>query len=415
MNIAFYSHYFTPEIGAPSSRVHDLSRQFQAAGHNVEVVTCFPNHPAGKIYEGYSPGVYMRELLDNVLVHRHWTYITPNKGFLKKTIGHVSYLPSAVLVSNRRLNPPDIVIGSSPTFFAAMAAAIAGIQYKTPFVMEVRDLWPAIFVDLGVIKSRRMIHWLEKLELALYRRAIRVVTVTEAFRCNLIERGIEADKVYTIPNGADTEFWRPRPVPGELKKRLGLEGCFVVLYIGAHGISHALGRVLEAAVRLQGYVPVRFLFVGEGAEKNALIARAKALGLQNVIFHGPVDKKAVRDFYALADICLVPLRNIKLFEGFIPSKMFEIMAMGRPIVASLAGEPAEILSRSGSALVVPSEDSRGMAEAILHIYSHREVAENMGKSGRKFVVEHYSRRSLAANYVDVLKEAVELYRQQVGK
>ena len=412
MNIAFYSHYFTPEIGAPSARLFDLSKQWQAAGHYVDIVTCFPNHPVGRIYDGYRSGVYMLELLDGLSVHRHWTYITPNKGFLKKTIGHVSFLPSAVLLSNRRLKHPQIAIGSSPTFFAAMGAAAAGMQHKIPFVMEVRDLWPAIFVDLGVIRNGRVIRMLEKLELSLYSRAAKVVTVTEAFRRNIIERGIEADKVHTIPNGADTEFWRPRPVPKRLKERLGLEGSFVVLYIGAHGISHALTRILESAALLEGRAPIRFLFVGEGAEKSALMERAKVLNLKNVIFHEPVNKEAVRDFYALADVCLVPLRNIKLFEGFIPSKMFEIMAMGKPIIASLSGEPADILARSGSAVIVPPEDSEGIAEAALHLYAHPEDGEKMGERGRAFVVHHYSRRSLASTYMEVLREAVELYRSR---
>jgi glycosyltransferase involved in cell wall biosynthesis len=415
VNIAFYSHYFAPEIGAPSARIYDLSKQWQAAGHDVEVVTCFPNHPVGRIYEGYSPGVYMHELLDGIPVHRHWTYITPNKGFLKKTIGHVSYLPSAVLLSNRRLNHPQVTVGSSPTFFAAMAAVAAGIQHKIPFVMEVRDLWPAIFVDLGVIRNRRVIRWLERLELALYGQAAKVVTVTEAFRRNLIERGIPEQKVHAIPNGADTDFWNPDEPPAELRKRLGLGGQFVVLYIGAHGISHALGRVLDAAARLKNVPAMQFLFVGEGAEKDALTNQARDLNLNNVMFHEPVDKERVRDFYALADVCLVPLRNIPLFDGFIPSKMFEIMAMGRPIVASVRGEAAEILMRSRSAIVVPPEDSAAIAQAVLHLYEQREEAKKMGEHGRGFVMRHYSRQALAADYLEVLEQAVDVYRRSVEK
>jgi glycosyltransferase involved in cell wall biosynthesis len=413
MNIALHSHYFVPEIGAPSARIYDLSQQWLRFGHNVQVITCFPNHPTGTLYPGYKEGLYTRESLDGIEVHRHWTYITPNKGFLKKTIGHVSYLPSAVLLSNMRLNCPQVAVGSSPTFFAAIAAAVAGIQYKIPFVMEVRDLWPAIFVDLGVLRNQMLIKILERLELTLYRKATRIVTVTKAFRHNLLERGIPAEKVHTIPNGADVDFWKPDGTSGDLGRELGLEGCFVVLYIGAHGISHALARILDAAVQLKNQPDIRFVFVGEGAEKAELLREAGELRLGNVLFHDPMDKDGVRMFYSLADVCLVPLRNIPLFDSFIPSKMFEIMAMGKPIVASLRGEAAAILEQSGSAIVVPPEDSTAVAQAVLHLHKRREEAIKMGQRGRGFVVRHYSRQYLAAKYLEILEQAVDVFGPRI--
>jgi glycosyltransferase involved in cell wall biosynthesis len=400
MNIGFYSHYFTPEIGAPSARIYDLSQQWLAIGHPVQVVTCFPNHPMGKLYEGYQPGFYMHENLDGISVHRHWSYITPNKGLIKKTLGHISYLLSALIFRNRYLEDLDITIGTSPTFFAPMAAAWTAFQRKIPFIMEVRDLWPAIFVELGVLRNPSLIRWLERWELALYRQATRVVTVTEAFRHNLIERGVPASKVVTIRNGADVEFWQP----------IELEGRFVALYIGAHGISHALGSILESAARLRNQQNIQFLFVGEGAEKDQLIRQAEEARLANVHFLDPVDKHAVREFYAVADVCLVPLRDIPLFQSFIPSKMFEIMSMERPIIGSVRGETADILRESGGALVVEPEDSEAIAQAVLWIYEHPDEAQAMGQRGRQFMANNYSRRSLAELYVDVMNEAILEFR-----
>ena len=410
MNIGFYSHYFTPEIGAPSARIYDLSQQWLTMGHPVQVVTCFPNHPIGKLYEGYKCGFYLHEKLNGINVHRHWTYITPNKGFLRKTLGHISYLPSALILSNRHLRELDITIGTSPTFFAPMAAAWTALQRKIPFIMEVRDLWPAIFVELGVLRNPSLIRWLEQWELALYRQATRVVTVTEAFRHNLIERGVPARKVVTIRNGADVEFWQPIEFPGILRKNLELEGRFVVLYIGAHGISHALGSILESAGRLRNQENIQFLFVGEGAEKEQVIRQAEEARLENVHFLDPVDKHAVREFYAVADVCLVPLRDIPLFESFIPSKMFEIMSMARPIIGSVRGETAGILRESGGALVVEPEDSQAIAQAVLWIYEHPDEAQAMGQRGRQFMANNYSRRSLAELYVEVMNEAILEFR-----
>jgi len=414
MNIAVYSHYFTPEIGAPSARIHDLAKQWQAMGHHVQVDTCFPNHPTGHVYPGYQRQNYQHEQLDGIEIHRHWTYITPNEGFIKKTLGHISYLPSSILFSNHHLRPVDVTIGTSPTFFAAMAAAYTAMRRNVPFVMEVRDLWPAIFAELGVLRNASLIAMLERLELALYRKATHVVTVTEAFRQNLIERGVPTQKVTTITNGADTSYWQPTPVPCELRQTLELDGRFVVLYIGAHGISQALSSILDSAKQLQQHAQICFVFVGEGAEKTKLLEQANAMNLPNVQFLDSVDKTMVKQFYALADVCLVPLRNIPLFKTFIPSKMFEIMAMGKPIVGSVSGEPAEILTRSGGALVVEPEDSQAVAQAILTLYQQPDLLAQLGTHGRQFVIDHYSREALAKTYSNLLVQAIETHTKRTA-
>jgi len=406
MNISVFSHYFTPEIGAPSARIFDMSQQWVKADHKVEVVTCFPNHPMGEIYPGYQGGSYQLEEMNDLRVHRNWTYITPNKGFIKKSLGHLSFLYSARWHSIDKLNKPDVAMGTSPTFFAAMAAAKAARRYRIPFIMEVRDLWPACFVDLGVLKQPLLIKLLEKWELSLYRQADRVVTVTESFREDLISRGVPPEKVTTIYNGADEDFWQPQDPPADLQKKHGVDGKFVVLYIGAHGISQALGRVVEAADKVKDTKDIHFLFVGEGAEKEQLTQQAKQLGLDNITFVDPVGKDEVKAYYALADVCLVPLRNIPLFKTFIPSKMFEMMAMEKPILASLEGEAADILNDSGAAMVVPPEDSQALAEKLRALHGDPTGLADMGKAGRKFVIEKFSRRTLAAKYAQIMAEAI---------
>ena len=370
-------------------------------------MTCFPNHPSGRLYPGYAGGRYLHEVLDGISVHRHWTYTTPNRGLVKRSIGHLSYLPGALLVSNRHLEPPDVVIGSSPTFPAAEAAAWTAASRRIPFVMEVRDLWPAVFTELGVTRNRTLVGGLEMLELRLYHRATRIVTVTESFRQNLVRRGVPADKVLTIPNGADLDYWTPRDPSSELRRRLGLGDAFLILYIGTHGISQGLGAVLDAAERLRDRDDIRFLFVGEGAEKEALLERAKRSGLGNAVFLDPVAKEEVRDFYALADACLIPLRDIPLFDGFIPSKMFEVMAMGRPLIGSVRGESAAILERSGGAVVTPPEDGAAIADAVVALCSDPARRRAMGSAARDFVAEHHGRGLLAARYLGLLEDAIE--------
>ena len=411
MNVMWISHYFMPEIGAPSARLFDLSRQWIKNGHRVSAITCFPNHPNGRIYSGYQYKYYSYENYFGIDIHRTATYITPNRGFTKKLLGHVSLLPSAVTCSLFKNLRSDVVIGTSPTFFAAMAAAIEGTRRRIPFVMEVRDLWPAIFVELGVLKNRFLINTCERLELFLYKRAAKVVTVTEAFRQNLIARGIPSEKVVTIPNGADTEYWKPNDsFPGNTRDS-EFQGKFIVLYIGAHGISHALDCILDVANRVQGISDILFLFVGDGAEKSKLKKEVSNMVLNNVIFRDPVDREGVRRYYQMADLCLVPLRNVPLFNAFIPSKMFEIMSMGKPMIASITGEAADIIKRSGCGVVVMPENSEAIASALVDLYQSPEKCRKMGIAGRDFVSSYYNRKSLAQRYMDLLEETVTGFRR----
>lgn len=413
MKIAAFSHYFVPEVGAPSARVFDMARQWVETGHEVQVVTCLPNHPQGQIYPGYHKNRHMNEDMAGIKVHRHLTYITANRGFIKKTLSHVSFWPSARIFSTPRLGSVDVTIGTSPTFFAAMAAADAAKRNRAPFIMEVRDLWPDIFVDLGVITNQRIIKLLRLWEMSLYKRAARVVTVTESFRASLLERGLPPDKVHTITNGADIDFWTPRSPQPETAASLGLSGCFVVLYLGTHGISQRLSQVVEAAKSLQNRTDIKFLLVGAGAEKAALQQQAREARLENLVFHDPVDKEQVREMYAMADAALVPLRDIPLFDAFIPSKLFEVMAVGKPVIGCLRGEAADILRRSKGGMLVKPEDCHALAAVVRELADDPGRCRELGCRGRKFVEKNYSREMLATRYETLMEQVIAEHRELV--
>lgn len=221
-----------------------------------------------------------------------------------------------------------------------------------------------------------------------------------------------ARRFQTIPNGADIDYWQPQAPSEDLRRQLGLEEQFVVLYSGAHGISQALSTILESASILKEQQNIIFLMVGEGADKEALVIQARERGLSNVRFLDPVTRQEVRSFYALANVCLVPLRNIPLFQSFIPSKMFEILAMERPIIGSVAGEAADILNRSGGAIVVAPEDSKAIAEAIHTLHQYPERGYEMGLRGRAFIKHYYSRTALAHSYRQLLHEAIASYTRK---
>jgi glycosyltransferase involved in cell wall biosynthesis len=406
VRIAIVSHYFWPELGAPSARLLELGRAWATRGHEVSVVTNFPNHPTGVIPEDYRGMPFLIEEVEGLRVIRCRTYATPNRGVVRKTLGHLLFMLQAVVQATPHLGQTDVLVASSPTLFAAVAAYVMSRRLGVPFVLEVRDLWPAIFVDLGVLRNRLAIGVLESLELFLYRRSRAVVTVTRAFARDIEARGIDPGKLHVIYNGVDLAAFEPGPRDQELRRRLGVRDKLVVLYCGAHGISHALARILDVAEKLRDDDQVHFLLVGEGAEKEALVERAQLDGLVNVTFHPGVARAEVPAFYRSADVCLVPLRAVPLFRSFVPSKMFEILACGRPILASLEGEAAEILKASGAAIVVPPEDVDALDAAVRRLAADSSLRAKLAGRGRPFVSERYDRDALAARYLGVLDSAV---------
>ena len=414
MRTLVVTHYFPPEIGAPQARLSELAATWASDGDQVTVLTGMPNHPTGVLPPEYRGAIRRRERRDGYDVVRTWLYATPNEGVARKTLGHLSFMASSVLLGGRICGRADTVVVSSPTFFSIGSAWLLAKLKRARFVVEIRDLWPAIFVELGVLTNRRVIGLLERLELAAYAAADQVVVVSEGFRDNLIERGVPAGKVHTVRNGVDlTRFDPAAPPDPAVRARLGAKpGDCLVLYLGTHGISQGLPAVADAAARLAGAAgpnqdpgqPVRFAFVGDGADKQRLAARVAELGLDNVTLLPGVPSAEVPGLLAAADICLVPLRQVPLFATFIPSKMFELLAAGRAVIGSMTGEAAHILGEAGG-VVVPPEDSVALAEAISALAADPELRQAMGRAGRAHVERAYDRAALAREYRKILDQA----------
>jgi glycosyltransferase involved in cell wall biosynthesis len=402
MRIVIVTHYFPPETGAPQARLSALASAWASDGDDVTVLTGMPNHPTGVVPPEYRGAIRRRERRDGYRVLRTWLYATPNEGVARKTLCHLSFMVTSVLLGGRASGPADVVVVSSPTFFSIGAGWLLARLKRAKLVVEVRDLWPAIFTELGVLTSRPLIRLLERLELAAYSAADTVIVVSNGFRANLIGRGVPASKVHTIRNGVRPgEFDADTPADTGLRARLGARsGDSLVLYAGTHGISQGLTSVAEAAALLTGE-PIRFAFVGEGADKSHLQRRVTELGLRNVTVLPGVSHEEVPALLAAADICLVPLRDVPLFSAFIPSKIFEYLAAGRAVVGAVAGESAEIL-RDAGALVVPPADIGALADAIRMLATDPQRQQAMGRQGRRYVEEHFDRDMLARLYRKLL-------------
>lgn len=398
MRILIVTQYFPPEVGAPQARLSSLAAEWSAAGDSVMVLTGMPNHPTGVLPPEYQGAFLRRERHDGHRVVRTWLYATPNERVARKTLSHLSFMISSVLLGGRASGRADVVVVSSPTLFSIASAWLLARLKRAAFVVEIRDLWPAQVVALGVLTSRPLIWLLERFELAAYAAADAVVVVSDGFRANLIDRGVPAYKIHTIRNGVTlSEFDPLAPADPALRARLGAgPGDCLVLYAGTHGISHALPKVAEAAALLAGQ-PVHVAFVGGGADKPLLERRVAELGLTNVTLAPAVPHREVPALLAAADITLVSLRDVSLFTTCIPSKMFEYLAAGRPVIAAVAGEAAQILREAG-AIVVPPEDSAALAAAIGELAADPARRAELGWRGREYVERFFDHTELARQY-----------------
>lgn len=407
MHILFLTDNFPPEVNAPASRTLEHCRHWVAAGHRVTVLTGVPNFPAGRIFPGYRNRWWQREVMDGVEVIRVWTYVTANEGFLGRVFDYVSFMISAT-IAGFFVKGVDVVVGTSPQFFTVCAAhAVATIKRK-PFVFELRDLWPESIRAVGAMRDSVFLRLMEKVELYLYRRARLIVSVTRSFRLVLAERGIDIRKIEVITNGVELSRFVPQPKDAALVAELGLAGKFVSGYVGTHGMAHALETLLLAAQQLAAGPDSdrhRILFLGDGASKPQLLSMAHRLELDNVLFLDSVPKDQVARYWSLLDVSVIHLRRTPLFETVIPSKLFECMGMGIPVLLGVAGEAAQIVEAEEIGLVVEPENHEMLAKGIQRFAEDGALAARCRQRSLA-AAPSYDRKELAQRMLVALEDVV---------
>jgi glycosyltransferase involved in cell wall biosynthesis len=402
MRVLIVSHFFHPEVGAPQARLRFFARDWSTRGDDVTVLTGFPNHPTGVIPSAYRGKLRMTEDMDGVRIVRTWVYATPNERMLRRTLGHLSFMVSSVLLGTRAVGKQDIVIVSSPTFFSIFSGWLIARLRRARFVLELRDMWPAFMVELGVVRRRSVIRLLYALELAAFRAADAIVAVTEGFRDEIVARGISPEKVHVQPNGVDMAQFSGTPDGrADMRRQLGAsDDDALVVYAGAHGITYAIPEIADVARDLRGE-RVHFAFVGDGPVKQRLAQRVTELGLNNVSLVSSVPHEDMPRLLAAADICLLPDRDLGFLKRVIRAKIFEYMAAARPIVAGTRGETADILTDAG-AVVVPPEDGVAIGNAIRDLAHDRARRTSIGRAERKYVTERFDRAHIAQRYRTLL-------------
>ena len=400
MRVLMFTQYYPPEVGATQNRMHFFAKRLAAQGHQVTVVAEVPNHPAGIIFPGFRWRLWKRTVDDGVRVIRVWVTTGPNKTFLVRAGFYLTYAVNAAIaaltLAGRR---HDVVFATSPPLTVGLPGLVYAKLRRVPFVLDIRDLWPLLAVELGELRNPRVVRLALALERLLYRHATAATVVTRGFARYLRDQGYDADRIVFLPNGTIPEVFHPLQPDAALATSLGLDGKFVVGFLGLHGIAQDLEGVLEAARLVAGdvrYQRVQFLFVGEGPVKASLLEAQRRLGLRNVTCLPQVPQHEVARYIGLCDAVLVPLRKLEIFHTFVPSKLFDFMACARLILLQVDGEAREILARAGAGLFVPPGEPTALAAAIEEVAdmeSGRRAA--MGAAGLAFVHRHYLRETQA--------------------
>lgn len=403
MKILFISDNFLPEVNAPATRTHQHCREWVKQGAEVTVITCVPNFPRGKVYEGYKNKLYQVEEIDGIRVIRVWSYIAANTGFYKRTMDFVSFAFMAFWVGLFRKT--DVIIATSPQFFTAIGGYFLGLFKRKPWIMEVRDLWPESIKAVGAMKEGRVYNFLERLELFLYRKAAKVVVVTDKFKENLTSRGIPADKIEVVKNGVILDEYIPQAKNAPLRQKLGLDDKFVLTYLGTHGMAHGLDFVLESAAKIKENDDVHFLLIGDGAEKSKLIGIKEKLNLSNVTLHPPVPKTEVHEYISASDVALVCLKKSDTFKSVIPSKIFENAAMQCPILLGVEGESKDIIESYHAGTCFEPENEREFIDKVLEM-SNSNGEYKVYQQGCERLAKDFSREKLAGKMLTIIKDVV---------
>ncbi len=413
MKILYVSQYFPPEMGAPAARAAELAWHWARAGHEVSVLTGFPNHPTGVVPDEWRPRLrrlFCNEMLSGVKVFRTWLWPLPNRKAHERMRNYASFCLSAAL-RGMALPRPDVIIATSPQLLVGLSGWWLAFSRQIPFVFEVRDLWPESLTAVGMGNEDSLLHHaLSGIARFLYERCDQIVVVSPAFAEPLIHNWrVPAEKIAVVENGVETDLFAPQSEPSNLalRRELNAEGKFLICYAGTMGMAHGLETLLDSAEQLRHRNrDVQFLLVGEGAEKQRIKALAQSRDLANVQFLDQQPREKIPAIISACDGCLVLLKKTDVFKTVIPTKMLEFMSCARPVILGVEGQARQIVEQAGAGLAIEPENAEALTQAIEQLAADRELAAALGKKGREYIVQNFSRRQTAEKYINVLQSVV---------
>ncbi|PKV48791.1 hypothetical protein ATE84_0803 [Aquimarina sp. MAR_2010_214] len=397
MKLLFLTDNFPPEVNAPATRTYEHCKEWVQDGVDVTVITCAPNFPKGRVFDGYKNKLYQKEIVDGIKVIRVWTYISANEGFLKRILDYLSFMISSFIVG--LFIKTDLIIATSPQFFTVISGRWLSFWKRRKWIMEVRDIWPESIKAVGAMDTNPVIRFFEFLEKRMYKSASKIVVVTDSFRKILIERhNVPSSKIGVVKNGANTSLFKPVEKHAGLLKELNLEDKIVIGYIGTHGMAHALDFILKCAKKIQNK-KVHFLFLGDGAKKVELLELKNTLKLDNVTMLPSVNKQEVVNYISILDIALVNLKKSDTFKHVIPSKIFELCAMNKPILLGVEGETKILIEEYKVGVTFEPENEKDFLDKVMIIIekqNHKEGFENL--------IRDFDRKILAKKMLMFIKD-----------
>jgi len=397
MRILFLTDNFPPETNAPATRTYEHCLKWVKMGYKVTVITCFPNFPKGKVFEGYTNKLYQKEDIDGIRVIRVWTYISENNGFVKRIIDYVSFAVTSFLFG--LFLKTDLIIATSPQFFTAISGRMLSVFKRIPWVMEVRDLWPDSIAAVGSMnKNSKAFIILKKIEHHLYLSASKIVVVTDSFKKYIIkEHQITPEKVGVFKNGVlISNFKKPKLNDVmTLKESLDLQNKIIISYIGTHGLAHGLKFILESISKISN-PNLHFLFIGDGAEKQNLIKYSKTLNSKNFTFLESVTKSEIPLYIEISDFSLVNLKKSDEFKNVIPSKIFENIAMYKPILLGVEGESKELIDDYEVGVCFEPENKESFLNSL---YDIQKLDRESFKVNCNKMLADFDRNNIAENLI----------------
>jgi glycosyltransferase involved in cell wall biosynthesis len=384
------------------TRHHELARYLSKRGHHVTIIASPISYLTGTSSKQPSQD-YPFTTSDHISIIRTYTYPALHRSFIHRILSFLSFMVSS-FIAGLQVKDVDLVWGTSPPIFQGMTAWVLSRLKNVPFLFEVRDLWPAFAVQIGVLQQPLLIRLSEWLEHFLYTHADRLVVNSPGFVSHVKARG--ADKVALIPNGTDPSMFDPQNNGSQFRISHGLEGKFLVLYAGAHGVSNDLEIVLKAAQQIADNPNINIVFVGDGKDKPALMGKAVEMGLINVHFLPPVPKAEMGTALAAADACVAILKPIPLYSTVFPNKVFDYMAAGRPVILAIDGVIREVVEKAGAGIFVSPGDPEALANTIKSLANNPKLCTELGQNGRNYVEMNYDRAKLADQLASILEQLV---------
>ncbi|HEV2424113.1 MAG TPA: glycosyltransferase family 4 protein [Terriglobia bacterium] len=405
MRILFITQYFPPETGAPQNRISDLALRLSKSGHSVTILTAFPNYPEGRVAGAYRRRLRMIDLWCGLRVVRTWIYATPSKGFIPRLCNYFSFVLSSMILGARAAGGQDVLIVESPPLFLGLAGLVISRIKRARLVFNVSDLWPESAVALGVIRNRALIRFAGRLERFIYEHSDLISGQTRGIISSIGAR-VSQRPLYLLTNGVAAERF---PTAADrfrkdvlLRLEPALRDKLIVGYAGLHGLAQGLETVLEAARLLRDRDHIAFVLIGDGVEKPRLKEMAGNLDLTNVFFLDSQPRERMPGILAGFDAALIPLKRLDLFKGALPSKMFEAMAAGLPLLVMIDGEARALMETAEAGVYVEPGNPQALAQAVTALAADPDRGRQLGGNGRRFVRRHFDRAIIARRFEHAL-------------